>query len=116
MEIIASFIVCGSFCLIGQIIYDHTKLTPGHITSLFVVFGGVLDLFHIYDKIIKFGGMGARLPIVSFGHSLSHAALLKSEEMGVLGIFSGMFDMVSVGISAAIFFAFVTALLCKPKS
>lgn len=116
MQYLNAFLVCGMFCLIGQIFYDNTKWTPGHITSLFVVIGAFLDTFHIYDKIIDFGGMGARLPIVSFGHSLMHAALMKSEEMGILGIFSGMFDMVSVGISAAIFFAFITALLFKPKS
>ena len=39
--------------MIAQIILDNTKLTPGHITSLFVVFGAFLDSFSFYDKIIK---------------------------------------------------------------
>ena len=32
-----SFIFCGLVCLLGQIILDNTKLTPGHITAIFVV-------------------------------------------------------------------------------
>ena len=46
-----AFIFSGLVCLIGQIILDNTKLTPGHITSLFVVIGSFLDTFNIYDNI-----------------------------------------------------------------
>lgn len=116
MEYLNAFLTCGTICLIGQVLYDNTKMTPGHITSLFVVIGAFLDLFHIYDVIIEIGGMGARLPITSFGHSLMHAALKKSTEMGLIGIMSGMFDMVTVGITAAVFFAFISALIFKAKS
>ena len=40
---------CGLLCGIAQIILDNTKLTPGHVTSLFVVIGAALDIFGIYD-------------------------------------------------------------------
>ena len=36
MIFLTSFLFCGFVCLIGQIILDNTKLTPGHVTSLFV--------------------------------------------------------------------------------
>lgn len=111
-----AFLVCGSVCLIGQIIYDNSKWTPGHITSLFVVIGALLDLFHIYDLILNFGGMGASLPITSFGHSLMHAAMEKISEIGFMGLAVGMFDMVAPGITAGIFFAFLCAILFKAKS
>ena len=111
-----AFLVCGTLCFIGQVIYDNSKLTPGHITSMFVVLGAFLDLFHIYDMILNFGGMGASIPITSFGHSLMHAALEKVQDSGVLGIAIGMFDMVAPGITSAIFFAFLTAMIFKPKS
>ena len=52
MNIFNSFIFCGLVCLIGQIILDNTKLTPGHITAMFVVIGAFLDIFGIYDKLI----------------------------------------------------------------
>lgn len=115
MIYINAFLVCGFICFIAQIIYDNTKWTPGHITTLFVVIGAFLDLFHIYDKIIEYAGMGAMIPITSFGHSLMHATM-KGMDEGFLSMATGMFDMVTTGITAAIFFAFITAILCKPKS
>ena len=50
MTIINSFIFCGIVCLIGQIILDNTKLTPGHITAMFVVLGAFLDIFAYIDQ------------------------------------------------------------------
>ena len=49
MEYFGAFVVCGLICLAGQLIYDNTNLTPGHITSLFVVLGAFLDFFNLYD-------------------------------------------------------------------
>lgn len=115
MAYVGAFVVCGGICLIGQILYDHTKWTAGHITSCFVVVGALLDCFGIYDKIVQFGGAGAYLPITSFGHSLMHATMLKVEEAGLLGIGQGMFTMTASGITTAIFCAFVVAILFKPK-
>ena len=70
-----AFIFCGIICLIGQIILDNTKLTPGHITAMFVVLGAFLDVFGIYDKFILWAGGRACVPITSFGHLLIHGAM-----------------------------------------
>lgn len=115
MLLFNSFIYCGFVCLVAQIILDNSKLTTGHITSLFVVFGAFLDTFSIYDMIIKKVGGGALVPITSFGHSLIHGALLKAESFGIIGILMGMFDMTATGITAAIIFTFVFTILFKPK-
>ena len=117
MSYLLSFIVCGTVCSLGQVIYDNTKLTPGHITSLFVVIGSFLDVFGIYDKILQISKVGASLPITSFGHSLMHAAneAMRGEK-GLLGVASGLFDMTATGITSAILFAFLVALVFKPKS
>ena len=93
MTFISAFVVCGGICLAGQLIYDNTKLTAGHITSLFVVIGAALDTFGWYDKLLEFAGMGASLPITSFGHSLIHGALAKAQSDGIMGILLGMFDL-----------------------
>ena len=116
MTYILSFLVCGIICLIGQLIYDNTKFSAGHITSLFVVIGAVLDTFGIYDILLKFSRVGASLPITSFGHSLMHAASESMYKEGILGVAAGLFNMTSVGITSAILFAFLTALIFKPKS
>lgn len=115
MKLIYSFLFCGLICLIGQIILDNTKLTPGHITSLFVAIGAFLDVFHIYDKIIKIVGGGAQLPITSFGHSLVHGALSHTSKHGFIGLFMGMFDLTATGITAVIVISFFLTLLCKPR-
>jgi stage V sporulation protein AE len=110
-----SFFFCGFICLIGQVILDNTKLTPGHITSLFVVIGSFLDIFNIYDKIVQYVGGGALVPITSFGHLLIHGAMAKAMDVGVIGISMGMFDFTASGITSAIFFAFIFSLFFRPK-
>ena len=116
MIYINSFIFCGLICLIGQIILDNTKLTTGHITSIFVVIGAALDTFNIYDQIIARVGAGAMIPITSFGHSLIHGALAEAEKSGIIGIMTGMFDLTATGITAAIVFTFVLTLIFKPQN
>lgn len=116
MTYLLSFGVCGLICLVGQIIYDNTKLTAGHITSLFVVLGTFLDFFGLYDKLLKISPVGASLPITSFGHSLIHAASESMYQQGLLGVAAGLFNMTSVGITSAILFAFLVAMFFKPKS
>lgn len=116
MTYIYSFIFCGILCLIAQAILDNTKLSVGHITSIFVVAGAFLDIFDIYDKIITLVGGGALVPITSFGHSLIHAALERAQESGFLGLAMGMFDMTGTGITSAIVFSFIFALFARPKN
>jgi stage V sporulation protein AE len=115
MYLIYSFLFCGFVCLLGQIILDNTKLTPGHITSLFVVIGAFLDIFNIYDSIVKVVGGGALLPITSFGHSLIHGALSNTSEHGIIGLFMGMFNKTATGIVAVIIFSFFFTLIFKPR-
>ena len=110
-----SFIFCGFVCLIGQIILDNTKLTPGHITSLFVTIGAFLDIFNIYDKFILYCGTGALLPITSFGHSLIHGALNAVDKYGFIGLFLGMFDLTEAGIAVVLVNSFIFSLIFNAK-
>ena len=116
MNYIMAFLLSGLVCFLAQMIYDNSKLTPGHITSLFVVLGSFLDLFHIYDKLVEIFHAGALIPITSFGHSLMHGAMAATEEYGIFGIAMGMFDLTAAGITAAILFGFLVAIIFKPKS
>ena len=116
MTYILSFLFCGLLCLIAQLIIDNTKLSAGHITSLFVVTGAALDIFDIYDKIIEKVGGGALVPITSFGHSLIHASLDQGMESGFFGLMLGMFNITATGITATIVISFFIALVFKPKN
>ena len=116
MTYVNAFLFCGFLCLIGQIILDNTKLTPGHITSIFVVVGAFLDLFGIYDKIMIWAGGGASVPITSFGHLLIHGAMESAGSYGIMGLVMGMFNLTASGICSAIIFSFFLSLIFKPKS
>lgn len=95
--------------------FDVFKLTPAHTLSTLVVSGAILDGFNLYEPLIAFAGAGATIPITSFGNALVHGALQEGEKHGVIGVLTGMFEVTSSGISAAIIFGFVGALLFKPK-
>ncbi len=116
MIYLKAFLVAGIICMIGQLILDNTKLTPGHITAMFVVLGAFLDIFNLYDKLILFGGGGALVPITSFGHLLIHGALENTIQYGITGLLIGMFDLTASGITSSIIIAFVLALIFKPKN
>lgn len=111
-----AFLFCGLVCMISQLILDNTKLTPGHVTSLFVVIGAFLDIFGIYDKIVLKCGAGALIPITSFGHLLVHGAMDTAGELGPLGLAFGIFNLTSAGISVALVVGFLLSMLFKPQN
>lgn len=110
-----AFVVGGLFCVIGQLLMDVGKLTPAHTMSLLVVSGAVLAGFGLYEPLIDFAGAGATIPITSFGNSLVHGAMAEAEATGLVGILTGIFEVTSAGISAAIIFGFLASLLVRPK-
>lgn len=116
MMYIKAFIVGGLICLLAQLILDNTKLSPGHVLSSFTVAGGVLGAFGIYDLLIEFAGAGATVPISSFGNALVKGALQEADTRGLVGVLTGMFELTSAGIAAAIVFSFLTAVVFNPKS
>ncbi|WP_216830423.1 stage V sporulation protein AE [Alkalihalobacterium elongatum] len=110
-----AFVVGGIICVIGQILMDVLKLTPAHTMSTLVVIGAVLDGLGLYEPLIDFAGAGATVPITSFGNALVHGAMAEAEKHGLVGVITGIFEVTSAGISAAIIFGFIAALFFKPK-
>jgi stage V sporulation protein AE len=55
------------------------------------------------------------MPISSFGNSLVKGAITEAKRHGVIGVLTGMFELTSTGITAAIVFGFLIALVFKPK-
>lgn len=110
-----AFVIGGLICVIGQIMFDVFKLTPAHTLSTLVVIGALLDGFNLYEPLIDFAGAGATIPITSFGNSLVHGAMAEAEKHGIVGVITGMFEVTSSGISAAIIFGLIGALIFKPK-
>jgi len=115
MIFLFAFIVGGLICVLGQIMFDVFKLTPAHTLSYLVVLGAILDGIGLYEPLINFAGAGATVPITSFGNSLVHGALAEAEKHGFIGVVTGMFEVTSAGISAAIIFGVIGAIIFKPR-
>ncbi|MED5017103.1 stage V sporulation protein AE [Paenibacillus chibensis] len=115
MQFLWAFVIGGLICVIGQLMMDLFKLTPAHTMSTLVVVGAVADGFGLYDPLVKFAGAGASVPITSFGSSLVHGALSELQRDGWIGIVTGIFEVTSAGISAAIIFSFLAALIVRPR-
>lgn len=115
-KFIFAFLICGLICLVSQIILNHSKLTPGHITSLFVVIGVILEFFDLYQYIRQLGSLGASLPISSFGSLIMKGVKESIDYYGFIGVFKGVFDNCGTLISLSIFLAFLSTVFFKPKS
>lgn len=115
MQFLWAFIVGGAICVVGQLLFDVVKLTPAHTMATLVVAGAIIDGLGWYEPLVSFAGAGATVPITSFGNALVHGALTELQNSGWIGVISGIFKVTSAGISAAIIFSFLAALVVRPK-
>lgn len=115
MEYLKAFITGGVLCLIGQILIDKTKLTPARILVSYVVAGVILGGLGIYQYVVDWGGAGATIPLTGFGYNLAKGVKEAVQEEGILGALIGGVKASAAGITAAIFFGYLAALLFKPK-
>lgn len=115
MDYLKAFLVGGILCAIGQILIDKTKLTPAKILVSYVVAGAVLGGLGVYQYIADWGGAGATVPLTGFGYNLAKGVQKAVREQGVLGVLTGGVKASAAGITAAIFFGYLMALLFRPK-
>ncbi|MDO4531325.1 MAG: stage V sporulation protein AE [Bacillota bacterium] len=114
-ELFQAFVVGGGICVVGQVLIDKTKLMSARILVLFVCLGCVLGGLGIYEKLENFAGAGATVPLTGFGYRLAEGVMQEVDQAGFLGIFTGGLKAAAAGITAAVFFAFLAALLSDPK-
>lgn len=115
MNYLWAFVIGGLFCAVGQTLIDYTKLTPARILVSFVVAGVVLGALGLYKPLVDLAGAGATVPITGFGNILAEGVRQAVDEKGLLGILTGGLTGAAGGITAAILFGLVTALVFKPK-
>ena len=111
-----AFLCGGLLCVIGQILIDKTALTPARILVSYVVSGVILGGLGLYKYVVEFGGAGATVPLTGFGYLLAKGVQKAVAERGLMGALSGGVTAASAGITAAIFFGYLIALVFKPKS
>ena len=115
MEYLKAFLCGGVLCIIGQILIDRTSLTPARILVCYVVTGVILGGVGLYQPLIDWAGAGATVPLTGFGSLLAKGVKKAVEEKGVLGALTGGLTSAAGGITAAVFFGLLVALLFKPK-
>ena len=92
------FLVGGALCVIGQLLIDYTRLTPARILTGFVVAGVVLGALGIYGPLAEWAGAGATVPLTGFGWNLAKGVKKAVEEQGLLGVFTGGFQLCPVKV------------------
>ena len=115
LDCIKAFLVGGLICLIGQVLIDRTKLSPARILTAFVVSGVLLEALGIYGPIRDWAGAGATVPLTGFGATLAKGVREAVAQQGVLGAFTGGITAAAGGITAAILFGWLAAMLAKPQ-
>ena len=108
------FLTGGIICTIAQLLIDKTRITPAKILVIFVCMGTILTGLGIYQYFINFGSSGASVPISGFGYSLATGVMEEVDKIGFFGIFTGGVKATSAGITAAIIFGYLFALISKP--
>lgn len=115
MDYFYAFLFGGLLCVIGQILIDKTKLTPGRILTSFVVAGVILSAVGLYEPFAELAGAGASVPLTGFGHTLAKGVREAVQEDGLLGVLLGGLKSTAGGITAAIVFGLLMSLIFKPK-
>ena len=109
------FLTGGLLCLIAQVFMAKTRLTPARILVGYVVAGVILGALGIYKYVADFGKAGATVPLTGFGYSLAQGVRDAIDEKGFIGILTGGITATSAGITAAVFFGYLAAVIFKPR-
>ena len=115
MDYLKAFIIGGIICTVGQILIDKTKLTSGRILVIYVIAGCLLGGLGLYKPLIDFAGAGATVPLTGFGYNLAKGVMNEIDSSGFLGVFTGGMKASAGGLTAAMIFSYIAALLFDPK-
>lgn len=115
MDYLAAFVTGGLLCVAAQMVLNLTNLSPGHVMVLFVSAGAVVSGMGWYQPLIDFAGAGATVPLTGFGHALVTGILDGLNRDGLMGLFTGGITATSFGITVAVVFGYLMAILFNPK-
>ena len=115
LQFVRAFLVGGALCAIAQILIDKTKLTPARILVFYVVSGVILGAVGLYKPLVDFAGAGATVPLTGFGYLISEGIREAVDKQGLLGALTGAFTAAAGGISAALIFGYLAAVVFKGK-
>lgn len=109
------FAVGGLICALAQLLINYTKVTAGKILVYFLLAGVMLRAVGLYQYLVDFAGAGATVPICGFGYLLADGAI-KGAKISLFNAIVGGTSAAAMGITAAIVFGYIFALIFKSKS
>ena len=115
LQLIRAFLVGGALCAVAQVLIDKTRLTPARILVTYVVAGVALGAVGLYKPIVDFAGAGATVPLTGFGYLISEGVREAVDKQGLLGSLTGGLSAAAGGISAALIFGYLSAVIFKGK-
>lgn len=115
MSYLIAFFVGGAICALGQLVLELTGWMPAQLLVILTIIGGVLGGLGLYQPFLEFAGAGALIPVSGFGSSVALGAISEAKRIGFMGLFTGTFEIVGLGLTAAVIFGFLMALVFNPK-
>jgi stage V sporulation protein AE len=109
------FVVGGVICSIAQLFINYTKMTAGKILVVFLLAGIILQALGLYQYLVDFGQAGATVPISGFGYLIANGAI-RGAEKGLYGAITGGLVAASAGITSAMLFGYIFAVIFKSRS
>lgn len=116
LTLVKAFVVGGLLCVIGEVLLLKTGLTSARILVAYVVAGVILTAVGLYKPLVDFAGAGATVPLTGFGYALAMGAIEAVKEQGIIGAFTGGVINTAGGITAAIVFGLLNALIFKARA
>lgn len=109
------FVIGGAICTIAQLLINYTKITAGKILVFFLLAGVLLQSVGVYQYLVDFAGAGATVPISGFGYLLAKGAI-DGAKKSLFDAITGGITAAGMGLTAAIVFGYLFALIFKSKS
>ena len=115
MDYMKAFALGGALCALGQILIDRTRLSPARILVAYVVAGVVLGGAGVYEYLVDWGGAGATVPLTGFGYNLAKGVREAVDVQGLRGALTGGLKAAAGGVTAAVFFSTLAAMVFRPR-
>lgn len=107
------FISGGLVCAAAQLLIDLTKLSPAKILVMYVCLGVLLFGIGAYEPLEKIFGAGVSVPLIGFGATIGRGVREAINQSGAIGILTGGLTASAAGITSALVFGLLAALIFK---
>ncbi len=118
LNMIKAFVLGGIICVIGQAIINFgiarglDQETAGSWCSMILVLGSIiLTGLNLYQKLAKFGGAGALVPITGFANGVASSAIEFQAEGEVFGVGCQIFTIAGPVVLYGIFTSWVLGVI-----